>query len=125
MTVLNIAIAGSSGRMGRALLEAVSRAPDMRLAAALERAGSPYLKKDAGELIGAPCGVDITEDVASALSAADVLIDFPRPEGPLSHLAVCRAQHVKMVIGTTGFSAEQREEFEAASNDIPVVLAPN
>jgi 4-hydroxy-tetrahydrodipicolinate reductase len=125
MTVLNIAIAGSSGRMGRALLEAVARAPDMRLAAALERAGSPYLKKDAGELIGAPCGVDITEDVASALSAADVLIDFTRPEGTLAHLAVCRAQHVKMVIGTTGFSAEQREEFEAASNDIPVVLAPN
>ena len=66
MTTLNIAIAGSSGRMGRALLEAVARAPDMRLTAALERTGSPYLKKDAGELIGAPCSIAITDDVTAA-----------------------------------------------------------
>lgn len=125
MTVLNVAIAGSSGRMGRALLEAVAAALDMRLTAALERAGSPYLQKDAGELIGAPCGVHITEDVASALSASDVLIDFTRPEGTLAHLAVCRAEGVKMVIGTTGFSAEQKEELKAASQDISMVLAPN
>jgi len=43
MGTLNIAIAGSSGRMGRALLEAVAQAPDMRLAAALERKGSPFV----------------------------------------------------------------------------------
>ncbi|SEK33246.1 4-hydroxy-tetrahydrodipicolinate reductase [Nitrosovibrio tenuis] len=125
MTVLNIAIAGSSGRMGRALLEAVARAPDMRLTAALERAGSPYLQKDAGELIGAPCGIHITEDVVSALSQSDVLIDFTRPEGTLAHLAICRAEGVKMVIGTTGFSAEQKDELKAASRDIPIISAPN
>lgn len=45
---LNMTIAGSSGRMGRALLEAVNQASDMRLVAALERSGSPYLGKDAG-----------------------------------------------------------------------------
>ena len=45
MVALNIAVAGSSGRMGRALLEAVVRTPDMRLAAALERPGSPYFGK--------------------------------------------------------------------------------
>ncbi|HEX8873574.1 MAG TPA: 4-hydroxy-tetrahydrodipicolinate reductase [Nitrosospira sp.] len=125
MNTLNIAIAGSTGRMGRALLEAVMRAPDMRLTAALERAASPYLHKDAGELIGSPCGVRITEEVAPALSRNDVLIDFTRPEGTLAHLAVCRTKNVKMIIGTTGFSAEQKEELKLASNDIPIVLAPN
>ena len=50
MTTLNIAIAGSSGRMGRALLEAIAQAPDMQLSAALERTGSPFLGRDAGEL---------------------------------------------------------------------------
>ncbi|MDN5836870.1 MAG: 4-hydroxy-tetrahydrodipicolinate reductase, partial [Nitrosospira sp.] len=115
----------SAGRMGRALLEAVAQAPDMRLSAALECAASPYLKKDAGELIGAPCGVDITVDVAAALSGSDVLVDFTRPEGTLTHLAVCRAKNVKMVIGTTGFSAKQKEELEAASKDIAIVFAPN
>ncbi|MDE2366993.1 MAG: 4-hydroxy-tetrahydrodipicolinate reductase, partial [Betaproteobacteria bacterium] len=125
MNTLNIAIAGSTGRMGRALLEAVMRAPDMRLTAALEHAASPYLQKDAGELIGSPCGVRITEEVAPALSRNDILIDFTRPEGTLAHLAVCRAKGVKMIIGTTGFSAEQKEELKLASNDIPIVLAPN
>ncbi len=121
---MNIAIAGSSGRMGRALLEAVTRAPDMQLTAALDRAGSPYLGKDAGELIGAPCGIKITDDLSS-LQGSEALIDFTRPEGTLMHLAVCREQNIRMVIGTTGFSPEQKEEFRAAAENIPVVLAPN
>ena len=125
MVALNIAIAGSSGRMGRALLEAVAHAPDARLVAALERAGSPYRGKDAGELIGAPCGIYISEDIASGLSGADVLIDFTRPEGTLAHLPICRAKGVKIVIGTTGFSGEQREELNAAARDVPIVMAPN
>lgn len=125
MATLNIAIAGSSGRMGRALLEAVERAPDMRLTAALERMGSPYLHKDAGELIGTPCGIDISDDVTAALSVSSLLIDFTRPEATLVHLARCRAKSVKMVIGTTGFSMEQKEALEAASKDIPIVFAPN
>lgn len=122
---MNIAIAGSSGRMGRALLEAVERAPDMRVGAALERTGSPYLGKDAGELIGAPCGVTINDDVAGALDGSDVLIDFTRPEGTLAHLVFCRAKGMKMVIGTTGFSADQKEELQAAAREIPIVFAPN
>lgn len=125
MKTLNIAVAGSSGRMGRALLEAVERAPDMRLTAALERTGSPYLEKDAGALIGTPCGVAIADDVDAALGGSDVLIDFTRPEGTLVHLACCRAKSMKMVIGTTGFSSEQKEELKAAAKDIPIVLAPN
>lgn len=125
MTPLNIAIAGSSGRMGRALLEAVTRATDMRLSAALDRADSPYLMKDAGELIGAPCDINITENVAAALPGSDVLIDFTRPEGTLAHLVVCREKGIKMVIGTTGFSAEQKEELKAASKNVPIVFAPN
>ena len=51
MTTQKIAVAGSSGRMGRTLLEAITHAPDMQLTAALERPDSPYLTKDAGELI--------------------------------------------------------------------------
>jgi len=61
MTVRQIAVAGSSGRMGRTLLEAVFQAPDMRLHAALDRHDSPFLGKDAGELVGSPCGVFITD----------------------------------------------------------------
>lgn len=123
--MLNIAIAGSSGRMGRALLEAVSQAHDLRLHAALEREGGSCLGKDAGELIGAPVGVPIRDDVAGALSGCDVLIDFTRPDATLRHMALCRQHGVKMVIGTTGFTPGEKEEILAASRDCGIVFAPN
>jgi 4-hydroxy-tetrahydrodipicolinate reductase len=54
-----------------------------------------------------------------------VLIDFTRPEGTLAHLKVCRELGVKLVIGTTGFTDEQKAEIAAASKDIAIVMAPN
>lgn len=123
--MLNIAIAGASGRMGRALIEAVSQAADLRLAAALERPGSPFVGRDAGELIGAPCGIAISDRPEAALGGTDVLIDFTRPEGTLHHLALCRQRGVNMVIGTTGFSAEQKRAIADAAADIGIVFAPN
>ena len=124
MTMLNIAIAGSSGRMGRALLEALAQAPDMRLGIALERAGSPFVGKDAGELFGAHCGVSIGEDTAT-LKGCHALIDFTRPEATLDHLKICRELGVNIVIGTTGFTPEQKELIADAGRDIGVVFAPN
>lgn len=125
MSMLNIAIAGSSGRMGRALLEAVAQMPDMRLHAALERAGSPFLGKDAGELIGSPSGVLIREDVVAALQGCDVLIDFTRPEATLQHMELCRELGVKLVVGTTGFTPEQKETIFEVSRECGIVFAPN
>ncbi|HMM54714.1 MAG TPA: 4-hydroxy-tetrahydrodipicolinate reductase [Candidatus Desulfobacillus sp.] len=122
---MKIAIAGSAGRMGRTLVEAVLKDGEMRLAAALEQADSPFLGKDAGELAGSPCGVAIRADAEQALAGADCLIDFTRPAGTLAHLAICRRLGVAMVIGTTGMEAEQKQQIEAAAREIPVVFAPN
>ncbi|TFH07100.1 MAG: 4-hydroxy-tetrahydrodipicolinate reductase, partial [Nitrosomonadales bacterium] len=98
---------------------------DLHLSAALERTGNPYLAKDVGELIGVPCSVAITDNLSDALPGCDVLIDFTRPEGTIKHLSICRAEGVKMVIGTTGFSVEQKEVLKVASRDIALVVAPN
>ncbi len=125
MTTATIAVAGSSGRMGRALLEAVLHSADMRLGAALEQGGDAHLNQDAGELVGAPCGIAISADVEKSIHGCDALIDFTRPDGTLAHLAACRKARVKMVIGTTGFSVEQKEILAAAAQDIAIVMAPN
>ncbi len=122
---MNIVVAGSSGRMGRALMEAVAQSPDMRLHGALERPSSPYLGKDAGDLFGAPCEVAIGADVAAALAGAHLFIDFTRPEGTLDHLEQCRRHGVKMVIGTTGFGPEHKQRIAEAARDIAIVFAPN
>lgn len=125
MITQKIAVAGSSGRMGRTLLEAIAQASDMQLTAALERADSPFLNKDAGELIGTRCDVSIVSDFATALKDCHHLIDFTRPEGTLAHLTACRQAGVKMVIGTTGFSAEEKAQLKAVAKDIAIVFAPN
>jgi 4-hydroxy-tetrahydrodipicolinate reductase len=121
---MRVAIAGSSGRMGRALLEAILGAPDLHLHAALEAPGHPAVDKDAGELIGSRCGVSVAADIA-AIAGSDVLIDFTRPEGTLAHLGACRTHGVKMVIGTTGFSAEERASIAQVGDAIAIVMAPN
>ncbi|MXS85987.1 4-hydroxy-tetrahydrodipicolinate reductase [Nitrosomonas sp. HPC101] len=125
MTPLNIAVAGSTGRMGRTIMETIAEAQDLRLSAALEQPDSPYLSQDAGRLTGTPGKVTIRSDYAAALTGSDVLIDFTRPAGTLAHLAVCRQSGIRMVIGTTGFSAEEKETIRDAAKDIAIVLAPN
>lgn len=124
-TPTRIAIAGSGGRMGRMLLEAVAQDGNAVLAAALEVAGSPHLGRDAGEMVGATRGVLISDDAEHALAGCDVLIDFTRPEGTLQHLAICRRHKVRLVIGTTGFDEAGKRAIAEAARDIGIVFAPN
>ena len=125
MSKIRVVVAGSGGRMGRNLIETVLKASDAELAGALEIPGSPFLGKDAGELVGTPCGVAVSDDLDATLAGADCLIDFTRPQGTMTHLEVCRRRGVHMVIGTTGLDTEQRLTIQAASREIPVVCAPN
>lgn len=125
MNDLRVAVAGAGGRMGRMLIEATLRAAEARLVAALEHPGAPAVGKDAGELVGSPCGVSISTDYDEAIMRADCLIDFTRPEGTLAHLASCRRHGVAIVIGTTGFDAAGKSAIAAAAEQIPVVFAPN
>jgi 4-hydroxy-tetrahydrodipicolinate reductase len=120
-----IAIAGASGRMGRMLIEAVSGTADCTLSGALDITGSPALGTDASGFLGKASGVAITSDLRHGLQGSQYLIDFTRPEGTMAHLKVCRELGVKMVIGTTGFSDEQKAELQAASRDTAIMLAPN
>ncbi len=122
---LKIVIAGCSGRMGHALLESVFADADLVLHGALDRAGNPQLGRDAGEQFGIVSGVKVTDNIDEALKNADVLVDFTRPEASMAYLAACQAQQVKMIIGTTGFSAEQKLAIETAAKQSAIVFAPN
>ena len=120
-----VAVAGASGRMGRMLIEAIQGSGDCVLAGALDLPGSPGLGQDAAAFLGHTSGVLITDDLHAGLQGADVLIDFPRPEGTLAHLQVCAALGVKAVVGTTGFSDAQKADIAALAQKTAIVLAPN
>ncbi len=121
---MRIAIAGAGGRMGRSLIEAVLGSGDLDLAVALDVPDSPQIGRDAGEIVGAPCGVRVTGDIAD-IANADCLVDFTRPDGTLAHLERCLASGTRMVIGTTGFAPAQKQRIEAGAKRIGIVFAPN
>jgi 4-hydroxy-tetrahydrodipicolinate reductase len=120
-----VAIAGASGRMGRMLIEAVTRSDDCRLSGALDVAASPDIGNDATGFLGRASGVIIHSDLALGLSKSKVLIDFTRPEGTMAHLDACVQAGVNLVIGTTGFSDEQKARIAQAAERIAIVMAPN
>ncbi|MDO9282345.1 MAG: 4-hydroxy-tetrahydrodipicolinate reductase [Methylotenera sp.] len=122
---LKVVIAGCSGRMGHVLLECVFADAELVLHGALDREDNPQLGRDAGEQLGKLSGIKVVADVDAVLKSADVLVDFTRPEASIQYLAACQKHHVKMIIGTTGFSAEQKVAIEAASRNIAIVFAPN
>jgi 4-hydroxy-tetrahydrodipicolinate reductase len=113
--------------MGRNLINACEESEAVRCAAASERPDSSLIGADAGELagLGKALGVTVTGDISSRLDGFDVLIDFTRPDATLANLALCRGAGKRMVIGTTGFSAEQKAQIAEAAQDIAIVFAPN
>ena len=123
--MLNVAVAGASGRMGHMLIEAVLASDDCALSGALDVPGSPALGQDAGAFTGRDTGVAITADIAHGLAGADVLIDFTRPDGTLAHLAACRPLGVRAVIGTTGFTPDQKAQIAAHAQHMAIVFAAN
>jgi 4-hydroxy-tetrahydrodipicolinate reductase len=119
-----VAITGAAGRMGRSLVEACHNTPGLSLSVAVERPGSSVIGADAGELAGiGKLGVLIGD--ALQADDFDVLVDFTRPEVTLNNLAVCHPAGKKMVIGTTGFTPEQRNTLIDASGEMAMVVAPN
>ncbi len=126
---LSIAVTGASGRMGRMLIDAVLASGDCRLSGALDVPGSPFVGQDAAVLsssaAGKATGVEVTADLKRGLAGAQVLIDFTRPEGTMAHLAACRELGVRAVIGTTGFTPDQKAAIGAQAQHVAVVLAPN
>jgi 4-hydroxy-tetrahydrodipicolinate reductase len=122
---MKIAVAGASGRMGRMLIEAIRKAPDAELAGALDVAAAPGLGTDAAGFLGEDSGILITDSLDQALSEADFLIDFTRPEGTLKHLEYCAAHGIKVIIGTTGFDDAGKAAIAAAARHTAVVFAPN
>jgi 4-hydroxy-tetrahydrodipicolinate reductase len=111
--------------MGQMLAQALAEAADCQLVGAVDVADSVFIGNDATGFLGQASGVMIQSDLHVGLQNAQVLIDFTRPEGTMAHLAVAEKTGTKMVIGTTGLSAEQIANLKTASAKLAIVFAPN
>ncbi len=121
-----VIITGAAGKMGRRIAAAVIADSRLELRGATEAADHPELGSDAGVLAGAgPAGVSLTDKLAELVSSETVVIDFTYHEASASHVETCAEKGSAMVIGTTGFTDNEKKRVEKAASKVPIVLAPN
>ncbi|GHT59504.1 4-hydroxy-tetrahydrodipicolinate reductase [Endomicrobiia bacterium] len=115
---MKITVCGAAGRMGQAIVLIAKIDSDIQIAGALEYDGS--------KAIGTGCpAIASVNNVEKFLVETDVVIDFTNPESTLKNLETAKKYNTPFVIGTTGFSEDQRKRIAEISNSIPVVFSPN
>ena len=123
---MHLAVAGAAGRMGRELIRAVLDTPGCEVAGAIERAGSPFIGRDAGEAAGAGnLGVPITSDALPLFTHVEGVLDFTTPAASLELAAFSAQARIVHVIGTTGFSAADEATIEAAARHATIIKSGN
>jgi len=119
-----IAVIGAAGRMGGAIIRALSEDQQLSLSCALERPGSSALGEDAGQLAGiAPCAVAIVDSAEGG--DFDIMIDFSTPAASMLNIETCRRQGKSIVVGTTGMNEEMLESMRQAAQYIPIMFSAN
>jgi 4-hydroxy-tetrahydrodipicolinate reductase len=120
-----ICIAGATGWTGRALVDGVLAAADLELRGAVARSAAG---QDLGAALGrAPLGVQVHGTVAEALADADVLIDYTSHEAVKGNTLAALGRGVGVVIGTSGLTAADFDEIDAAAraHGVGVIAAGN
>lgn len=126
MADMRLVVMGAGGRMGRALVKAITEADGVTVSAALERPGSPALGKDAGDLAGVgPLGVPVTDDALAAIVNAEGIVDFTAPAATTELAALAAQARIAHIIGTTGLSADDLAKIAAAARHAPIVRSGN
>lgn len=111
--LLGVCVAGATGYTGRAVAEAVLAAPDLDLRAAVGRSAAG---RDLGEAWGgAALGIPVHGRVADALGDVDVLVDYTSYASIRAHADEAVAQGVHLVVGSSGLTAEDLKELDAAA----------
>jgi 4-hydroxy-tetrahydrodipicolinate reductase len=123
---MRLAIMGAAGRMGRELIRTVHETEGCEVAGAMERAGSPALGKDAGEVAGVGhLGVPIVSDALPLFTHIEGVLDFTVPAASLEAAALAAQARIVHVIGTTGFTSEDEEKIEAAARHATIIKSGN
>ena len=126
MADMKLVVVGAGGRMGLALIQAISRIEGVSLSAAIEREGSPALGKDSGLLAGiGENGIVVSDDALAAFAAAEGVLDFTAPAASVEFAALAAQARIVHVIGTTGCSAADEEKIDAAARHAVIVKSGN
>ena len=120
-----IGVNGACGRMGQRIVQLAHDDKALQLGVALDSANHPAHGRDIGEVAGlGPVGVPITSQIPVG-QRVDVVIDFSTPAGTMAVLPTCVDRKIPLVVATTGFTADELAEVDAAAHHTALLLAPN
>ncbi|NTE85119.1 4-hydroxy-tetrahydrodipicolinate reductase [Agrobacterium rubi] len=123
---MKLVVVGAAGRMGQTLIRLIHETPGVQLHAAVEREGSPFIGRDAGELSGlGPIGIAVTGDALAAFLHAEGVIDFTSPAGSVGFAGLAAQARIVHVVGTTGCSPDDEDKFKAAARHARIVKSGN
>jgi 4-hydroxy-tetrahydrodipicolinate reductase len=117
--MIKVGVTGAAGRMGNLIAKLVLEDKDLKLVGVTERKDSPLIGKEFAE------GVKFYSSIRDFPEKPDVVIDFTVPQATLGLLKDAEDLRIALVVGTTGFSDEERKRIEEVSEKIPVVFSPN
>ncbi|HID47867.1 MAG TPA: 4-hydroxy-tetrahydrodipicolinate reductase, partial [Methanococcaceae archaeon] len=130
--VVKVAVTGALGRMGSGIIKTIQEHPDLKLVAAVEAPNHKRRGEDVGKVLGiGEIGVvletaDRLEEVLKE-SKPDVLVDFTTPEATVKTVKIAAPLGINLVIGTTGFTSEQKKEIEGTimKHGVAAVISQN
>lgn len=123
---MKLVVVGAAGRMGQTLIRVVQETAGVVLHAAIEREGSPFMGKDAGELAGlGPLGITVTADPLRALVDADGVLDFTSPASTVDFAGLAAQARIVHVIGTTGCTPADDDKIRAAARHARIIKSGN
>ena len=126
MAQMRLIVTGAGGRMGRALVKAISENDKLVLAGALDDARSPLIGQDSGMLAGLPAnGIKLTSDAAVLMDKADGLVDFTAPAATVAYAALAAQRGLVHIIGTTGLSSDDEARIVEAGKKAIIVKSGN
>ncbi len=119
-------VTGAGGRMGGRIISLIAGDKDMQLTGAVEQKGHELVGKDIGEIIGlGKMGVIVDDDMASCAKHGDVIIDFTHHEASLHNLETAVEKKLAIVIGSTGFTADEMARVKELAQKTRCIVSPN
>ncbi len=123
---MRIAVCGAAGKMGKRIIALAHENPNFQIVGAVESPDHPALGYDAGEVAGiGAINVKIVSKCEDIIDNTDLIIDFSSPSASINNIHLCADKGKAIVVGTTGFSDNQREKIAHMGPKTKCLVAPN
>ena len=125
MSKVKVAVAGCLGRMGQEIIKKILNNNKLFFVGGFEHKSHPMINNKINEVTNINSNLIITSDLNQIIKKADVLIDFTMPSATLINIKKASENKTAIVIGTTGFNANQKNKIKTYSKKIPVLMSSN